>query len=150
MRFRTCFAIVAATMSVGGCGARLPSPQADSPEASSTVAAIKADDVESILKRGKWQSRSGISNGVAWQFADGGKVLIYDGGEVDESYRWEVISRNEANRKITIKFWKPGDSRFRKWIFSFGAEGEPAQVENFVYKGDAIVDSEDYLRYPID
>lgn len=150
MSWRICFVIAALITSVGGCGAGVQTPQVDSPEASKAVTATKADDVESILKRGKWESRSGISRGVAWGFADGGKVLIYDGGEVDEAYRWEVVSRNEASRKITIKFWRPDDRDHRKWTFAFGADGEPAQVESFTYKGSAIVDSDEYVRYPVD
>lgn len=149
MRFGTCFAIIAMTMCAGGCGARLQSPQGGSPEESKAVTATKADDVEAILRREKWQSRSGLSSGVAWQFVDGGKVLIHDGGNVDESYRWEIVSRNESARKITIKFWKPGDTEHRQWTFTFGPEGQPAQKENFVYRGAAIVDSDETLLYPM-
>lgn len=122
----------------------------DSREASKTATAANADDVEAILQRGKWQSRSGISTGVMWRFTGGGNVLIYDGGKLDKAYRWEVVSRDEANRKITIKLWKPEDREHRKWTFAFGAEGTPAQVESYSYKGSVIVGSDDYLVYPID
>ena len=111
----------------------------------------EAKDVESVLKRKKWQSRSGFSNGVSWKFVDGGKVLIWNGGETDESYRWEVISRNESERKITIKFWKPGNEDHQEWKFTFGGDGEPAHMDRFKYKGSKIVDSDsDLLRYPVD
>jgi hypothetical protein len=110
----------------------------------------KTSDVESVLRRGKWQSRSGLSNGVAWQFADGGRVLIHDGGEIDESHQWKVISRNESERKIRIKFWNPDEVEHREWEFAFGAEGSPAKVNSFVYKGSQITDSDAYLRYPVD
>jgi hypothetical protein len=48
------------------------------------------------------------------------------------------------------KFWKPGANEHREWTFAFGADGEPATVESFVYRGSSIRKSEEYLRYPVD
>jgi hypothetical protein len=110
----------------------------------------ESNDVESMLKKGKWQSRSGLSNGVAWKFADGGKVLIYDGGEVNESHQWKVISRNEGERKIRIKFWNPDETEHREWVFEFQPDGNPAKVDSFIYEGSRLKDSDEYLRYPIE
>lgn len=99
-----------------------------------------ADDVESILKRGKWEKRSGLGSGMAWQYLDGGRVKIYDGSEVDEAYRWEVMSRNEAERKIRIRYWKPaeGTNEHREFVFKFSPSGDTAEVENWLRKNGQI------------
>jgi len=133
-----------------GCGVRqsTDTPMAENRGNSSSPS--EAKDVESVLKRTKWQSRSGFSNGVSWQFMVSGKVLIQDGGETDESYRWEVISRNESEQKIAIKFWKPGNEEHQEWRFTFGGDGEPAHMDRFKYKGSKILDSDHgLLRYPV-
>jgi hypothetical protein len=114
------------------------------------VSEAKRHDVESNLRRGKWQSRSGLSNGVAWQFADGGRVFVYDGGDIDESFRWRVISKNENEQKIRIKFWNPDEFDYREWEFRFASDGDPAQVSSFIFKSAGLTNSEEYLRYPVD
>jgi hypothetical protein len=77
------FAILALGLIIGaGCS---PTSRRDGTDVGEGESAVtresQATDVEAVLKRGKWQSRPG---GVAWQFADGGKVYIHDGsGDVD-------------------------------------------------------------------
>ena len=99
-----------------------------------------ADDVESVLKSGRWEKRSGLGNGMAWQYLDGGKVRIYNGGEVDEAYRWEVLSRNEGQKTLKIRYWRPADTtnEHREFVFKFAPDGETAEVENWLHKNGQI------------
>jgi hypothetical protein len=99
-----------------------------------------AGDVESVLKSGRWEKRSGLGSGMAWQYLDGGRVRIYDGGEIDESYRWEVLSRNEGQKTIKIRYWRPADTsnEHREFVFKFASGGDTAEVENWLRKNGKI------------
>ncbi len=142
--------VVSCLIAIVGCGKATQEEPSSQPAQSNNVLAVdKPTDVESVLKTGKWQSRSGLSNGVAWQFADGGRVLIHDGSEVDESHQWKVLSRNESERKIRVKFWNPDETEHREWEFTFGGSNSPATVKSFIYEGSRMKDSDEYLRYPI-
>lgn len=124
---------------------------ADRPSASSGSGQVVAKDVESLLKRGKWEKRSGLGNGMSWQFVNGGKVLIHTGGEVDESFRWEVLSRDEGERMLRIKYWRPsrGDKEHREWKFSFAPDGSSAVVDNFEYRDGRMHDSSESTMYHV-
>lgn len=120
---------------------RSPSePRSPLPPGAAVATAVDGDDVESILKSGRWEKRAGLGAGMAWQYLDGGIVKIYDGSEVDEAYRWEVMSRNEAERKIRIRYWKSADSakEHREFVFRFSPSGETAEVENWLHKNGQI------------
>jgi len=129
----------------GTLGQHLPSTTA-APSSPSAA----PPSVESMLRRGRWEKRTGFSAGLSWEFIDGGCVRIYDtGGEIDESFRWEPISRNENSRKIRIKYWRPSreDGEHREWAFTFAPDGLSAEVTNFVYKRGQLADSSTSTMY---
>lgn len=122
-----------------GCGTRLP-PANEShesvamrPTETTRPPASGASGVESLLLAGRWTKRDGLSRGVVWQFDAGGRVLVTDGGNVDESYRWEVLARNEGARSITIKYRSTIDppNDFREWKLTFAPDGKSAMLENW-------------------
>jgi hypothetical protein len=145
MVLRFCAAVLFCT--VCGCS----NVAGDRPSASSGSEKVVTNDVESLLKTGRWEKRSGLGNGMSWQFENGGKVLIRSGGEVDESYRWEVISRDEGAREITIRYWRPsrGDKDHREWKFHIAGDRSSAVVDNFEYRDGRMHDSSEDTMYHV-
>jgi hypothetical protein len=142
------FVCVAAVLCVSsGCSNDAGGP----PTASGGSGQATAKDVESLLKNGKWEDRSGLGNGMSWKFVNGGKVLIQTGGEIDESFRWEVLSRDEGERMLRIKYWRPsrGDREHREWKFSFAPDGSSAVVDNFEYRDGRMHDSSESTMYRV-
>jgi len=110
-----------------------------------------ATDVESVLKSGRWEKRAGLGRGMSWQYLDGGRVKIYDGSEINEAYKWEVISRNEAERKIKIRYWKSADTtnEHREFVFKFSPDGDSAEVENWLRKNGQIEWRDESTQYRV-
>lgn len=113
------------------------------------------------LQRGKWYQKAksyrndggrwvpdGGGAGIAWEFLDDGRVHIYDGDEVDQSYRWEILSKNEET-KVTIKYWSVTSlpDEFATWEFVFASDLRSAEVERVRYAGGKIDDSAEATWY---
>lgn len=126
------------------CGCSDQRPVSNTPPAAVGVAereAKRPSDVKSLLMSGRWLSTNGLSQGMIWRFNDGGQVFIEDtGGSIDESYRWEVISRNEGSRSIEIKYFQSSDppNDYREWKWQFSPDGQSARIDNYRRKNGAI------------
>jgi hypothetical protein len=118
-------------------------------------------DPAGLLQRGKWyqQARSYQNQGgkrvpadggkgLGWQFLDSGRVHIFDGEDVDQSFRWEVLSKNDRN-KVRIKYSSVTNlpDEFAIWEFVISRDFTSAEVTRVKYKGGQIVDSSEGTMY---
>jgi hypothetical protein len=134
--------LVVASIAIGGAACSRQSleslipasapAEAPKPQDAVQPVAQKPAGVKGMLMDGKWTPTSGISQGLIWQFAGDGTVSLQEGGSVDQSYRWELLETNEADRQLTIKYWTVKDppNDFREWKWKFDASGSSAVVEN--------------------
>jgi hypothetical protein len=118
-------------------------------------------DPAGLLQRGKWyqqaksyQNQGGRwvpadgGKGLGWQFLDSGRVHIYDGDDVDQSFRWEVLSKNDRD-KVRIKYSSVTNlpDEFATWEFVISRDLTSAEVTRVKYKGGQIVDSSEGTMY---
>lgn len=75
----------------------------------SLSSAVRDVGVEKRLIFGRWKTVEGPSTNTIWEYEPSGKMRVFNGTAINESYRWEILGRDEEEQTIRIKCWSITD-----------------------------------------